>query len=87
VRATHLPSGTSVKVQTERSQQANKRLARALLAHKLAAAAKEALEAAKSLRWSQHNEVERGNPRRVFKGVPSPRCQGRRPEAPGSWSS
>ena len=36
VRATHLPSGLSVKVQTERSQHANKRLARALLAHKLA---------------------------------------------------
>jgi peptide chain release factor len=32
VRATHLPSGLSVKVQTERSQHANKRLARALLA-------------------------------------------------------
>lgn len=84
VRATHLPSGTSVKVQTERSQQANKRLARALLAHKLAAAAKEALEAAKSLRWSQHNEVERGNPRRVFKGsafteVPRPQAR----SAPG----
>lgn len=68
VRATHLPSGTSVKVQSERSQHANKRLARAWLAHKLASAAQDALEAAKSARWAQHHDVERGNPRRVFKG-------------------
>lgn len=68
VRATHLPTGMSVKVQSERSQHANKRLARAWLAHKLASAAHDALEAAKSARWSQHHDVERGNPRRVFKG-------------------
>lgn len=69
VRATHLPSGISVKVQTERSQHANKRLARALLAHKLAGAAAEARDAAKSKRWLQHYGVERGNAGRVFKGI------------------
>lgn len=67
VRATHLPSGLSVKVQTERSQHANKRLARALLAHKLAGLDAEAAIAARTQRWQQHNDVERGNASRVFK--------------------
>jgi peptide chain release factor len=68
VRATHLPTGLSVKVQTERSQHANKRLARALLAHKLAGLAAEAADAARTQRWLQHNDVQRGNASRVFKG-------------------
>ncbi|MDI8751947.1 hypothetical protein MJH54_29615, partial [Salmonella enterica subsp. enterica serovar Montevideo] len=34
-RATHLASGISVKVQSERSQHANKRLARLLIAWRL----------------------------------------------------
>lgn len=68
VRATHLPTGLSVKVQTERSQHANKRLARALLAHKLASAAAEDANAARNERWLQHYGVERGNAARVFKG-------------------
>jgi peptide chain release factor len=68
VRATHLPSGLSVKVQTERSQHANKRLARALLLHKLEGLAADAASAARAQRWQQHNDVERGNATRVFKG-------------------
>lgn len=68
VRATHIPSGLSVKVQTERSQHANKRLARALLAHKLAGMASDAANAARTERWLQHQSVERGNAGRVFKG-------------------
>lgn len=68
VRATHLPSGLSVKVQTERSQHANKRLARALLAHKLATRADEAADAARQRRWRQHQGVERGNAVRTFVG-------------------
>ncbi|MFC3684879.1 peptide chain release factor H [Hydrogenophaga luteola] len=68
VRATHLPSGLSVKVQTERSQHANKRLARALLAHKLTALADAAASAARDQRWRQHQDVERGNAVRTFVG-------------------
>jgi peptide chain release factor len=68
VRATHVPSGLSVKVQTERSQHANKRLARALLAHKLASAATEGANAARTERWLQHHGVERGNAARRFTG-------------------
>lgn len=68
VRATHLPSGLSVKVQTERSQHANKRLARALLAHKLATQADEVVSAERRQRWHQHRDVERGNAVRTFVG-------------------
>ncbi len=68
VRATHVPSGLSVKVQTERSQHANKRLARALLAHKLAALAQDALGQSRAARRVQHHQVQRGNAGRVFKG-------------------
>lgn len=68
VRATHVATGISVKVQTERSQHANRRLAVLLLAHKLANhdAAANALQRAQ--RRTLHHQVERGNPRRVFKG-------------------
>ena len=68
VRATHVPTGISVKVQTERSQHANKRLARALLAHKLTTVATEDANAARTQRWQQHYGVERGNASRIFKG-------------------
>ena len=68
VRATHLPTGLSVKVQTERSQHANKRLARALLAHKLAALAADAAGQSRAERRIQHHQVERGNAGRVFRG-------------------
>ena len=68
VRATHLPSGLSVKVQTERSQHANKRLARALLAHKLAALAQGEERTARNQRWRQHHGVARGNAARTFVG-------------------
>lgn len=68
VRATHIPTGLSVKVQTERSQHANKRFARALLAHKLTHAAAEDAKATRTQRWLQHYGVERGNAGRTFKG-------------------
>ena len=68
VRATHMPTGLSVKVQTERSQHANKRLARALLAHKLAALAADAAGQSRAERRIQHHQVERGNAGRVFRG-------------------
>lgn len=68
VRATHVPSGLSVKVQTERSQHANKRLARAWLACKLAALARDAVDKGRAERRIQHYQVERGNATRTFKG-------------------
>lgn len=68
VQATHLTTGIKVKVSTERSQHANKKLARLLIAVKL----HELREATKADQqhtlWSQHNQLERGNPVRVFRG-------------------
>jgi len=69
VRATHVASGLSVKVQTGRSQHANKRLAGQLLASKLQARAQARLENARSARRLQHHQAERGNAARVFVGM------------------
>ncbi|HWV03220.1 MULTISPECIES: peptide chain release factor H [Ralstonia] len=68
VRATHIATGISVKVQTERSQHANKRLAVLLLAHKLADDDAAADATRRAQRRALHHHVERGNPHRVFKG-------------------
>lgn len=69
IRATHLATGLSVKVQSERSQHANKRLARLLLQAKLSEM-QQAFEATeKAQRRHLHYEVERGNPIKKFKGM------------------
>lgn len=69
IRATHIATGISVKVQTERSQHANKRLAAQLLSSKLAElhAAKERDN--KAERRMQHHDTERGNAKRIFVGM------------------
>lgn len=68
VRATHLASGISVKVQSERSQHANKRLARLLIAWKLEQQRQNDDAALKSERRMFHHQIERGNPLRTFSG-------------------
>jgi peptide chain release factor len=68
VRATHIASGLSVKVQSERSQHANKKLAAALLASKLAAREQALAGQNKAERRMQHHQTERGNAVRVFVG-------------------
>jgi peptide chain release factor len=68
IRATHLASGLSVKVQSERSQHANKRLAGQLLANKLAELARGEEGRSKSERHLQHRHAERGNAARIFVG-------------------
>lgn len=68
IRATHVASGLSVKVQTERSQHANKRLAGQLLASKLADLAQAVTQKDKSARRMHHLQAERGNAARVFVG-------------------
>jgi peptide chain release factor len=68
IRATHLATGLSVKVQSERSQHANKKLAGQLLASKLSDLAKAAEGKTKAERHRQHRQAERGNAARVFVG-------------------
>lgn len=69
VRATHLATGISVRVESERSQHANKKRARELLAIKLAAQHSAALAQHASHAHAQLYQVERGNPVRVFKNA------------------
>ncbi|MDN3608525.1 peptide chain release factor H [Vibrio ostreicida] len=68
VRATHQSKGISVRVESGRSQHANKRLAKALLFHKLEAEQQSLASQQETERWRQHWTLERGNPLRVFKG-------------------
>ena len=67
VHATHIATGISVKVMTERSQHANKQRACELIALKLQQYADEAQADQKLARHIQHGQVERGNPIRRFK--------------------
>ncbi|ECF1702528.1 peptide chain release factor H [Salmonella enterica subsp. enterica] len=69
VRATHIATGISVKVQSERSQHANKRLAALLIAHKLEQRQQEEGAELKLQRRMFHHQIERGNPLRTFKGM------------------
>ena len=62
-------TGISVKVQSERSQHANKRLARLLIAWKLEQQQQENSAVLKSQRRMFHHQIERGNPRRTFTGM------------------
>ena len=68
VRAIHVGTGLSVKVQSERSQHANKRLALLLLAQRLDAQQQRASSAARNDRRLQARAMPRGNPCRRFVG-------------------
>ncbi|WP_444997396.1 peptide chain release factor H [Aliikangiella sp. IMCC44359] len=69
VRAKHLSSGISVKVQSERSQHANKKLAKILIEYKLSELMKKNQQSINSARHKSHYDIERGNAVRVFKGL------------------
>ena len=69
IRATHVATGLAVKVQTQRSQHANKKLARLLLAFKLDEQSTAEQSGDKAHRRMQHHQLERGNPIRVFVGM------------------
>ncbi|WP_373819817.1 peptide chain release factor H [Glaesserella sp.] len=69
IRVTHIATGISVKVQSERSQHANKRLAVLLLQAKLAEMQRALDAEQKAQRRHLHYEVERGNPIKTFKGI------------------
>jgi peptide chain release factor len=69
VRATRLATGITVRVQSERSQHANKRLAVLLIERRLAEDAEHRASEQRAARRELHQEFERGNPRRRFFGA------------------
>lgn len=69
IRATHLPSGVSVLVSDHRSQLQNRKAAKERLAKMLANYRLKNQQANIKANWQQHEELERGNPVRVFKGT------------------
>ena len=68
VRATHLPTGVSVFAQDSRSQLDNKKLALNRLREKLAEIELQQLAQQAQHHWSNHTQVQRGNPVRTFNG-------------------
>lgn len=68
VRATHTPTGISVKCSDERSQSQNKLRARERLLLKLMERQTEVYNQAKTDKWSCHTELQRGNPVKKFSG-------------------
>lgn len=68
VQATHTASGISVRVQTQRSQHANKQFAIFLIAKKLQEQQTANQIANKKAQWLNHYQLERGNPVRTFYG-------------------
>jgi peptide chain release factor len=69
VRATHKPTGLVATAREERSQAMNKKLALARLAALLADGVTSAKAAAERERWAQHDQLERGQAVRTFKGA------------------
>ena len=68
VRATHLPTGISVKCSTQRSQLQNKEAARSLLLMKLQRLRDSATSDFHADKWSRHTALQRGNPVKTFSG-------------------
>lgn len=68
IQATHLATGISVKVQRERSQHANKRLANLLIQKKLHQMMNEQLDQSEKARRLVHHQLARGNPKKIFVG-------------------
>ena len=69
VRATHLPSGISVKCSTQRSQSQNKEMARDLLFLKLQQRKDSAAVSFRCSKWNKHTSLLRGNPVKTFSGA------------------
>jgi peptide chain release factor len=67
VRVTHIPTGVQAAAMEERSQHRNRKLALARLVRKLSELDAKRLGDARQERWRAHQELQRGNPVRVFK--------------------
>ncbi len=69
VRVVHVPTGISVFAQDARSQFQNKKRALERITVKLEEHFSRELIAGAQQQWSQHHELERGNPIKVFTGM------------------
>lgn len=68
VRATHRPTGLTATAQEQRSQPANRKLARIKLAIMLEERRGQAMDDQRRSSWQVHQELERGNAVRVYAG-------------------
>ncbi|AXK41337.1 peptide chain release factor H [Erythrobacter aureus] len=68
VRATHRPTGLVATAQEQRSQHANRKLAKLKLAMLLEDRRSGASDDVRHERWSLHQQLERGNPARTYTG-------------------
>jgi peptide chain release factor len=69
VRALHLPTGLVAIARDERSQMANRKRALERLSILISRRGEQQRDAARQRRWEGHNELERGNPVRVYEGA------------------
>lgn len=69
IRAIHEPTGIQVVVMDTRSQHQNKKLAKLRLQKKVAERNLEGFKATIKDQWENHQELERGNPVKIFTGL------------------
>ncbi len=69
IRATHRPSGLVATAREQRSQHANRRLARLKLAMMMEERRGRSRDDARRSRWGLHQRLERGRPVRVYAGT------------------
>ncbi len=68
VRATHRPTGLVATAQEQRSQHANRKLAKLKLAMALQERRAHSQAQGRRAEWALHNQLERGNPVRTYSG-------------------
>jgi peptide chain release factor len=69
VRATHIPSGIQVVVNESRSQYQNKKIATERLKEQYEKWILNQLQEKQQAQWQNHNNLERGNPKRTYYGA------------------